>query len=72
MKRPNADEHARMLGATIHPCIAWTWAHGFVSPEAGRMFVEWLEEYGYEHRGYYPAQPDSANPRLHLDGVRYR
>ncbi len=68
----DAESKARELGATVEGVIDWTWAKGFPTPEAGQQFVQWLEENGFDHRGYYPAQPDSSNPNLRVDGVRFR
>lgn len=68
----NAREKAKELGATIDEGINWTWAKGFPSMEVGLQFVTWLEQNGYDHRGYNPAQPDSLNYFLRQDGVRFR
>lgn len=65
-------EKAKELGATIQGGINWTWANGFTSPEKAREFIQWLESNGFEHQGYSPACPNSSNPNLHKDGVRFR
>ena len=67
-----ADKKAIELGATVRPAINWTWANNFPSPEAGREFVRWLGLNNYETSGYYPADPESNNVNLRVDGVRYR
>lgn len=64
---------AKEFGAeSIRNGINWTWAYGFPDPDKGQEFVQWLAENGYDHRGYYPANPESSNSNLHRDGVRFR
>lgn len=31
----------------------WFWAEDLPSEEVSQSFIDWLEEYGFEHRGIY-------------------
>lgn len=57
-------------GGRIQGGINWTWAL-FLHDDEGRKAFALIEPH-VDHRGYYEAQPDSANPNLHLGGFRYR
>lgn len=73
MNARDAEAKAKELGAKqIGWVINWCWAKDFPTPEAGREFARWCQENGVDNRGYYPAEPDSTNPNLHVDGVRFR
>ena len=68
----HAKVKAREMGATVEEGINWTWAKDFPSPEVAQEFLQFLNDCGYEHRGYYPAIPDAPNPNHLVDGIRFR
>ncbi len=69
----DAEAKAKELGAKeVMWVINWCWAKDFRRADGGREFVRWLDANGFEHRGYYPADPKSTNPNLRVDGVRFR
>lgn len=52
------------LGATLSGGINWDWAEKF-SPENAEIFIKWLDDRGFDHRGIY-SQDDGTK------SIRYR
>lgn len=62
---PTPEAWAAAHGGQLAGGINWTWAY-FGSEGEAKLFVEWLDQNGYEHRGVYPPRNDESW------GVRFR
>lgn len=66
--KEEVDQFAKDMGCTeFKTLINWHWIEDFPTENMAKAFVDWLDIYGWEHRGHYSNFP--------LDGcfsVRYR
>lgn len=61
----------KKYGGIIDGGINWTWAK-FPNDIDGLECFRKLSKHCWEHRGYYPAEPNSPNSNLHQGGFRFR